>query len=345
MISRQDFGTFSSQSVELFTLKNANGIELSICTYGGIITSIKTPDKHGDFDDIVLGFDTLEPYLNDNPYFGCTAGRFANRIAGGRFSLEGKTYQLAKNNGENHLHGGERGFDKVLWQAREMSDNSLSLKYHSQDGEEGYPGALEATVTYTLTENDDLRIDYAATTDAPTIINLTNHSYFNLSGAADILAHEVLINADRFTPTDKSLIPTGELREVNDTPFDFRSFTPIGERIHASNEQLKFADGYDHNWVLNGPRGELRHAATVREVATGRGLEVLSTQPGVQFYSGNFLTHVVGKGGRVYKRRAGFCLETQHFPNSPNQPEFPSTSLRPGERYEETTLFRFFCQS
>ena len=341
MIERQNFGAFAGQVVELFTLRNKNGIEMATCNYGGIITSIKTPDKKGNFNDIVLGFDTLDEYVNDNPYFGCIAGRFANRIAGGKFSLEGKTYQLAQNDGANHLHGGERGFDKVLWEARASTANSLTLSYTSKDGEEGYPGRLEVEVTYTLTDDNELRIDYAAATDAPTIVNLTNHSYFNLSGADDILAHEVHLNADSFTPIDDGFIPTGELKEVAGTPFDFRAFIPIGARIHDDNEQLKFADGYDHNWVLNGQAGDLRRVATVREVETGRVLEVFTTQPGVQFYSGNFLTHVNGKGGRIYKKRAGFCLETQHFPDSPNQPHFPSAVLRPGNRYEEITVFKF----
>jgi len=341
MIERQNFGSFAGQPVHLFTLKNKNSVEVSICNYGGIVTSIKTPDKKGNFDDIVLGFDTLEEYIEDNPYFGCIAGRFANRIAGGRFSLAGKTYQLTTNGGEHHLHGGERGFDKVLWKARETSDNSLNLTYHSKDGEEIYPGGLEVEVIYTLTDNDELRIDYAATTDAPTIVNLTNHSYFNLSGATDILAHEVLLKADRFTPIDEGFIPTGELKEVDGTPFDFREFMPIGARINNDHEQIKLADGYDHNWVLNGQAGELRHVASVRELETGRGLELFTTQPGVQFYSGNFLTHIKGKDGRIYEKRSGFCLETQHFPDSPNQPNFPSVTLKPGEKYEQTTVFKF----
>jgi aldose 1-epimerase len=337
-IARSVFGqTNEGKEVDLFVMDNGK-LELSVITYGGIITALKTPDKQGKLGDIVLGFEGLEPYLHSNPYFGCITGRFANRIAKGRFQLDGQSYHLAQNNGESHLHGGLRGFDKVIWQA-EVQANSLILRYQSPDGEEGYPGSLEAEVVYTL-ESDSLRIDYTATTDKPTILNLTNHSYFNLAGAGDILNHQLLIDADHFLPTDASQIPTGELRAVAGTALDFRRFTPIGARIGEADEQLQLGKGYDHNWVLNRPSLE-QPSVVVRELTSGRRLELFTTQPGVQFYSGNVLPSLTGKGGQLYQKRSGFCLETQHFPDSPNQPQFPSTVLRPGERYAQTTVFRF----
>jgi len=344
-IEQQAFGhTANGNAVKLYTLLNNNGITAKITNYGGIIVSITTPDRHGVLGDIVLGFDTLDEYVEKNPFFGCLAGRYANRIAQGRFTLDGVAYQLAQNNGANHLHGGVRGFDKVVWQAAPFQDSNgvgVRLSYLSQDGEEGYPGNLTVEVTYTLSEQNALRIDYAAGTDQPTILNLTNHSYFNLAGTGDVLGHEVMLNADRFTPITEALIPTGELRPVQDTPLDFRQPTPIGARIAQADAQLHFGLGYDHNWVLNNPDGVLGLAATVREPVSGRRLDVSTTQPGVQFYTGNFLDGVTGKRGTVYAKRSGFCLETQHFPDSPNQPHFPPTVLRPGERYAQTTTFRF----
>ncbi len=338
----------SGEPVDLFTFRNSRGTEASVTTYGGRLVTLKTADRKGRFEDVVLGFDDLGGYLQKNPYFGALVGRYANRIANARFQLEGKTYELARNNGENALHGGLKGFDKVVWKAVEHPDQgSLALSYFSKDGEEGYPGNLHAEVTYTLTEADELRIDYFATTDKATVINLTNHSYFDLTGqaAGKILGHVVTINADKFTPINSHLIPTGELRPVSGTPFDFRQPKPIGERIGEQNEQLKLAIGYDHNFVLNGIAGKPSLAARVVEPMNGRVLEVLTTQPGLQFYTGNHLDgSVKGKGGVTYGFRYGFCVETQHFPDSPNQPSFPSTELRPGEEYRQTTIFRFAAE-
>lgn len=323
-------------------------------TYGGIILSLATPDRAGSFADIVLGFDALDGYLGDSPYFGAIIGRCGNRIAKGRFALDGVEYQLATNNGPNHLHGGVRGFDKVLWDARtfEREDAAgVAFSYVSANDEEGYPGRVEATVTYTLDDRDQLLADYAATTDAPTIVNLTQHSYFNLGRAGtDVLAHELTVDAAAFTPVDATLIPTGELRSVDGTPFDFRVATPIGARIGAGDEQLERAGGYDHNYVLAGAARDLRadgaesprRAAFVREPSSGRTLEVATTEPGMQLYTGNFLDGTIrGKSGVVYPYRGGFCLETQHFPDSPNHPAFPSVVLRPGERLASRTVFRF----
>ncbi|MCX6044805.1 MAG: galactose mutarotase [Chloroflexi bacterium] len=342
--NRQPFGqTADGSMVDLFTLTNDNGVTANITNYGGILVALTTPDRHGKDGDIVLGFDTLAEYLDHNPFFGALCGRYANRIANGKFRLEGIEYQLAQNNGTNHLHGGLRGFDKVVWQATEQSDAdsaTLKLTYLSPDGEEGYPGNLTVTVTYTLNNQNELRIDYAATTDKATILNLTNHSYFNLAGTGDILNHLVTLNADRFTPVDASLIPLGELRSVEGTPMDFRQPTAIGARIEQADEQLKLGIGYDHNWVINNP-GSLRLAATVNETTTGRQLEVYTTQPGIQFYTGNFLTHGIGKDGVSYDRRSALCLETQHFPDSPNQAQFPTTVLKPSEQFAETTVFKF----
>jgi aldose 1-epimerase len=327
----------------MFTLRNANGVEIKAITYGAIITSIVTPDRAGQRGDIVLGFDSLDAYLKDPPYFGAVVGRYGNRIAKGRFTLDGKTYALAVNNGPNHLHGGLKGFDKVIWKGEPLSGrNGVVFSRQSPDGEEGYPGNLDVRITYELTERDELVIDYHATTDKATPINLTQHSYFNLAGAGDILGHQLMIEADRYTPVDSTLIPTGELAPVQGTPFDFRTPTAIGARIGQSNEQLKNGGGYDHNWVLSrkGPGRQL--AARVVEPRSGRTLEISTTEPGLQFYTGNFLDGTLtGKGGWVYQRRNGLCLETQHFPDSPNQSKFPSTILRPGASYDSQTVFRF----
>lgn len=340
----QIFGTLpTGEEVQLFALKNARGVEITITNYGGIVVSLKVPDRGGKVADVVLGFDSLDGYLTRSRYFGAIVGRYANRIGNGRFALDGVEYTLAKNNGNNHLHGGIKGFDKALWKAA-AEGNRVTLRHVSRDGEEGYPGTLSATVIYTLTDANELRIDYDATTDKATVVNLTNHSYFNLAGEGqgDILGHVVTLEADRFTPVDEGLIPTGELRNVDGTPFDFRKPAAIGARINDADEQLKRGRGYDHNFVLNGAIGTLRPAARVVEPKSGRVLEVLTTQPGVQFYTGNFLDGSIrGKGGRPYNQRYGFCLETQHFPDSPNKPSFPTVVLRPGDRYRTTTVFRF----
>ncbi len=349
-LKKEDFGkTKVGQSVELYTLTNANGVETKITNYGGIVVSLKTPDRQGKLDDVVLGFDNLDEYLKGHPFFGTLTGRYANRIAKGRFTLNGVEYKLATNNGENHLHGGIKGFDKMVWSAREVPAKdgvALELAYLSKDGEEGYPGNLSVKVVYTLTNKNELRIDYSATTDKDTVVNLTNHSYFNLAGHGngDILNHQVTINADRFTPVDSKLIPTAELRSVKGTPFDFTQPAAIGARVEQNDEQLKFGNGYDHNFVINGKAGTLRQAAKVVEPATGRVMEVWTTEPGVQLYIGNFLSDRAGKGGKVYKRRYGFCLETQHFPDSPNKPSFPSAVLKKGGRYQTTTVFKFSAQ-
>lgn len=345
-IQKQFYGaTQSGTPVDLYTLTNDHGVVVKITNYGGIITSIQTPDRNGQFDDIVLGFDTLEEYLGPHPFFGVLVGRYANRIAEGKFTLKGKQYTVARNAGGNHLHGGNKGFDKVVWEAETAGvgdEVSLRLTYFSRDGEENYPGNLSVEVTYTLTNNNELRIDYAATTDQTTILNLTNHTYFNLAGKGDNLGHMMMLNADQFTPVNEQVIPTGELRSVEGTPLDFRTPTPIGTRIEQDDEQLRFGGGYDHNWVVNGQPGELRLAARVTEPSTGRALEVLTTQPGVQFYSGNMMPKsITGRGGQVYPWRGAFCLETQHFPDSPNHPNFPTTALEPGERFHEVTVFKF----
>ncbi len=342
--SMQVFGTLpTGEEVPIYTLRNANGVEARITSYGATLVSLRVPDRDGNLADVIFGFDSLEGYLGDPPYFGAIVGRYGNRIALGKFTLDGQEYTLATNNGANSLHGGNRGFDKVLWNG-EMEGDRLILTYTSPDGEEGYPGTLTATVTYSLTEDNALQIDYEATTDKPTVVNLTNHAYFNLrdAGASPILDHQMMINADAFTPVDEGLIPTGEIRPVDGTPFDFREPTAIGARIDADNEQIRFGGGYDHNFVLNRTSEGLALAARVYNSTTGREMEVLTTEPGVQFYTGNFLDGTItGKGGVTYQRRSGFCLETQHFPDSPNKPEFPTTVLRPGETYRTTTLYRF----
>jgi len=334
--------------IRLYTFRNAAGTETSIANYGGRVIKFKTADRDGRAADIVLGFDDLDGYLGKNPYFGALVGRYANRIGNAEFTLNGETYKLAQNNGPNALHGGLKGFDKVAWKAEQVSSPdgpALRLDYVSADGEEGYPGTLAVNVTYALTEGNELRIDYRATSDKVTVLNLTNHSYFDLAGqgTGKILDHVVTIDADRFTPVNANLIPTGELRSVARTPFDFRTPTRIGERIDQDDEQLRFGVGYDHNFALNGGGGGLRVAARAHDPTSGRTLEVLTTQPGVQFYTGNHLGEslVRGKGGAVYGFRSGFCLETQHFPDSPNRPDFPSTELKPGDEYRQTTIFRF----
>lgn len=350
---KEPFGkTADGTQIYLYTLTNAHGMEARIINYGAILVSLKTPDRQGKMDDVVLGYDTLEGYIKDtNVYFGATIGRYGNRIAKGKFVLDGVEYTLARNNGPNHLHGGPNGFHKQVWNAREISSKdgpALELTYLSKDGEENYPGNLSVKVVYTLTDRDELRIDYSATTDKATILNLTNHSYFNLKGegAGDILQHELQLNADRYTPVDKTLIPTGELKSVQDSPFDFRKMTQIGLRIGNPSEQLQIAGGYDHNFVLNHGNRSLVLAAKAHEPTTGRILEVYTTEPGIQFYSGNFLdSTVIGKGGKHYGKRFGFCLETQHFPDSPNKPQFPSTVLRPNQKYTQTTIYKFSADS
>lgn len=335
------------RDVKLITLRNENGIEVAVINYGAIVQRIVVPDRDGEFADIALGFDTLNGYLGDHPYFGAVVGRYANRIAGGKFSIGETEYTLALNNGPNSLHGGIKGFDKVLWDVLpDSTASSVTMQYVSPDGEEGYPGTLSTTVVYTLTDENELRIDYSATSDKRTPVNLSNHSYFNLAGNGngDVLDHEVMIVADYFTPVDGTLIPLGTLRSVDGTPFDFRRPTAIGERIGHQDVQLEYGMGYDHNWVLNGESQEksLVMAARVYEPRSGRVMEVLTTEPGLQFYTGNFLDgSIVGKGGKSYGHRNGFCMETQHYPDSPNHPDFPSTILAPGDVYQSTTIYRF----
>jgi aldose 1-epimerase len=331
--------------VDLYTLRNGKGCEARICNYGGIVVSLKVPDRNGKPGDVVLGYDNLDGYLKSSPYFGCLVGRYGNRIAKGKFTLNGRTYTLATNNGPNALHGGIKGFDKVVWAAKPLVTAlgpALELQYVSRDGEEGYPGNLSVTAVYTLTEDNALRLDYTATTDRDTVMNLTHHSYFNLRGHGDNLGHVVQINADKFLPVDRTLIPTGELRPVTGTPFDFRKPTPIGARVNADDEQIKFGGGYDHCWVIHQRPGELAQQAVVYEPESGRVMEVWSTEPGLQFYGGNFLDgSITGKGGWVYQYRNGFCLEPQHFPDSPNQPDFPSVVLKPGQVYKNTIIYKF----
>ncbi|HMF61052.1 MAG TPA: aldose epimerase family protein [Vicinamibacterales bacterium] len=348
-VSHAAFGkTKDGKVVDLYTMTNSHGVEVRAMTYGGIITSIRVPDRTGAMADVVLGFDTLDGYLADPPYFGAIVGRYGNRIAKGQFTLDGRTYKLATNNGPNHLHGGVRGFDKMVWTARpvESADGAgVTLTRMSPDGEEGYPGNLNTTVTYTLTDRNELIVRYQATADKATPVNLTQHTYFNLAGGGDILGHELTLNADRYTPVDATLIPTGELAPVQGTPFDFRRRTAIGARIKQDDPQLKNGNGYDHNWVLNRTGTGLQLAARVVEPKTGRTLEVTTTEPGVQFYSGNFLDGTIkGKGGVVYNFRNGLCLETQHFPDSPNHPSFPTTVLKPGDTYSSQTVFTFGVQ-
>lgn len=345
-VTREPFGvTPSGEAVELFTLTNAHGLRVRAMTYGGIIVSLEAPDRRGTPGDVVLGYDSLAGYLRDSPYFGAIVGRYGNRIAKGRFTLDGKEYRLAVNNGPNHLHGGVRGFDKVVWHAEPFDDArgaGVVLTHTSPDGDEGYPGTLNAKVTYTLTDRNELRIEYEATTDQATPVNLTQHSYFNLAGSGDILGHELMIAADSFTPVDSTLIPTGAIAPVAGTPFDFRAPHTIGERIGADNEQLRFGGGYDHNFVLTRSGTGLALAARVHDPVSGRTLEIRTTEPGIQFYSGNFLDgSITGKRGVVYAHRTGLALETQHFPDSPNHPNFPSTILAPGQVYRSSTVWTF----
>jgi|ERR1700677_2111910 aldose 1-epimerase len=341
-IRKQAFGhTSDGTAAELYTLAN-DEVEARITNYGGIIVSLHTPDRNGKLEDVVLGYDSLDKYIAKTPYFGAIIGRYANRIAHGTFQLDGKTYSIPKNNGDTSLHGGIRGFDKVVWSVREIKDG-IELTYVSKDGEEGFPGALNTTVRYTL-EGNALRIEYSAITDKHTVLNLTNHSYFNLAGQGkrDVLEHMMMINASQIIPVDATLIPTGEFKSVEGTPLDFRTPHAIGERIGANDEQLQLGAGYDHNFVLEHPPGRLFEAAEVYEPTTGRILKVLTTQPGVQFYTGNHLDgSITGKEDRVYKSRFAFCLETQHYPDSPNHANFPSTALKPGQRFHSLTVYQF----
>jgi aldose 1-epimerase len=360
-VERARFGTLPApdgRAVDVITLRNARHVVLRAMTWGGIILSLETPDRTGRVADIVLGFDTLDGYLADSPYFGAIIGRYGNRIARGRFTLDGVEYELAQNNGVNHLHGGVRGFDKKLWDARTFeraSEAGVAFTYTSPDGEEGYPGRLDASVTYTLDDDDALTIDYSATSDAPTVVNLTQHSYFNLDRpGSDVLRHELTIDADGYLPVDGSLIPTGAITPVAGTAFDFRRPRAVGARIDDDDRQLHLAGGYDHCYALGLTMGGVggeggaapRRAAFVRDPATGRTLEVTTTEPGIQLYTSNFLNGSIrGKGGVAYPHRGGLCLETQHFPDSPNEPRFPTTVLRPGERYASRTVFRFGVDS
>jgi aldose 1-epimerase len=342
-VKKSAFGTLEDGTVvEIYTLTNAGGMSAKIMTYGATLTELHVPDKSGKMGDVVLGFDNLAQYVKGHPYFGSTVGRVANRIAKGRFTLEGKEYTLAVNNGPNHLHGGLKAFDKVVWKAEPMKSPdgpAVKLTYHSPDGEEGYPGNLDVAVTYTLTEKNALRIDYAATTDRPTPVNLTNHTYFNLAGQGDVLGHQMMLAADRFVAVDETLIPTGELKAVKGTPMDFTTPHAIGERIAQVGGD---PNGYDHCYVLNSGGSSLSLAARVYEPATGRVMEMDTTEPGVQFYTGNFLDgSLTGKGGVVYRKHSAFCLEAGHFPDAVNHPRFPSVILRPGQTYQQRTEYRF----
>jgi len=347
-IHRDPFGRAPEGApAEIFTLFGDGGVTVRISNYGGVVVSVEAPGRDGKKADVVLGFKTLDEYAADKSFQGALIGRYGNRIAKGRFVLDGKTYVLATNNGPNHLHGGPGGFHKKVWGARVVPGphgEALELTLLSPDNDEGYPGSLNAKVVYSLRPDNGLEIDYTATTSKPTVLNLTNHTYFNLAGegSGDILGHEIQIDADQFTPVDATLIPTGELRAVKGTPLDFTKSTAIGARIDDAYEQMAKGGGYDHNFVLRGPAGKLRLAARVTEPKSGRVMEVLTTQPGLQFYSGNFMDgSYSGKAGKPYARRNGLCLETQHFPDSPNQPKFPSVVLRPGGTYHETTVYRF----
>jgi len=345
-VQQKPFGTRDGRPVNLYTLTNANGVEIDAMDYGGIIVSIRVPDRKGQFADVVLGHETLEGYIPNPPYIGAIVGRYANRIANGTFTLDGKPYPLPKNDGPNTLHGGtEKTFNQVVWVGEPLKGKAgVTFTYLSKDGDDGWPGNVKVRVTYTLTNANELVIDYEATTDKATPINLSQHSYFNLAGegTGDILSHEIILNADRFTPVDKNLIPTGELRPVKGTPMDFTTSTKIGSRIDGNYDQLVLGHGYDHNWVINRKGEGLTLAARVYEPASGRVMEVSTTQPGIQFYTGNFLDGtVIGKKGHVYKHRYGLCLETQHFPDSPNHPDFPNTILRPGETFRQKTVFKF----
>jgi aldose 1-epimerase len=353
-IETRPYGEYDGKPISAYTLTNTNGMVVEIINYGGIVTRIIVPDKNGEFGDVALGYDNLDAYVAASPFFGALIGRVGNRIANGQFELNGKVYQLAKNDFPGdigcHLHGGTKGFDKVVWDATPITENdepSLKLTYLSPDGDEGYPGNLDVEVVYTLTNNNELVISYRATTDQATPVNLTNHTYFNLRGEGDgdILDHVLTIDADKYTPVDAGLIPTGELASVSDTPFDFRNPTPIGARIDVQDEQLEFGQGYDHNWVLNRDGEGMQLAAVVHEPTSGRILEVYTEEPGIQFYSGNFLDgSYIGKQHNPYDYRTGLCLETQHFPDSPNQPEFLPIILKPGEVYQTKTIYRFLSE-
>ena len=348
-ITKSDFGqTPDGQPVELYTLRNTQGAEACISTYGGVVQKLLMPDKHGKFADVVLGYDTVDGYAGTNcPYFGALVGRYGNRIGGATFNLEGKTHTLAKNNNGNSLHGGVIGFNKVVWTAKPSvgaHGPQLVLAYVSKDGEEGFPGNLEVTALYTLTEHNELKLEFTARTDQPTVVNLTHHSYFNLAGQGngDILNHVLYINADQTTPVDSGLITTGAFADVTGTPFDFRTPTPIGARINDPDPILQYGPGYDHNWVINKPLGQLGLMARVVEPISGRVLEVLSDEPGLQFYTGNFLDgSITGKEGKVYQRRNAFCMEPQHYPDSPNKPNFPSVELKPGQTFRNTIVYKF----
>jgi aldose 1-epimerase len=347
-ILKETFGNLGGKNVDIYTLKNANGIEIKITNYGGIVTSIRLPDREGRFDDVALGYDNLQDYVDNNPYFGCIVGRYGNRIGNAKFTLGEEEYTLNKNDGENSLHGGLKGFDKVLWDAEPVigeGRQSLKLTYLSKDGEEGFPGNLSVTVTYTLTDDNSFIIDYLATTDQATVVNLTNHTYWNLAGegSGDILNHQLMLNASAFTPVDQGLITTGGFWSVENTPMDFSKPVAVGERIDSDYEQLKFGKGYDHNWVLNSTDiDNPALAATVHEPVSGRVMEIYTIEPGIQFYSGNFLDgSITGKSGKAYGFRSGLCLETQHYPDSPNKPGFPSVVLNPGETYKTTTIHKF----
>ena len=348
-LEQRSFGTTADGSaVTLYVLTNSRGMQAAIINYGGILVSLKVPDRNHNFADVVLGYDNLQGYVGDKTFQGAIIGRYANRIAHGKFTLNGKEYMLERNDGENTLHGGNHGFNKVLWQAKPVpgkDSQSLVLTYLSPDGEGGFPGNLNVKVTYTLTDNNELKIAYEATSDKDTVVNLTNHAYYNLAGQGDgdILGHVLTIYADRFTPVDQVLIPTGHLQGVKGIPFDFTRPTPIGARIDHDDDQLKLGHGYDHNFVLNaGMTSAPVPAASAYEPKSGRMLEIATTEPGIQFYSGNFLDgSITGKSGKVYKHRYGFCLETQHFPDSPNHPDFPSTVLKAGETYRTTTIYTF----
>jgi aldose 1-epimerase len=347
-MQKRTYGTTADgHAVEEYTLTNASGVEVKIITYGGAITSIKAPDRNGSLANVVLGFDNLKDYETKSPFFGCITGRFANRIAAGKFTIDGRAYSLALNNGPNALHGGLIGFDKRVWQGRSSGANGVELSYTSPDGEEGYPGNLRAQVVYTLTDQNELRIEYTATTDQPTVVNLTNHSYFNLGGEGSgvTYGHILKINADHYTPVDANLIPTGELAPVAGTPLDFRLPKRIGPGCRSNHEQIVKGKGYDHNFVLNRTSPDdkaLILAARLYDPRSGRIMETWTTEPAVQFYGGNFLDgSIYGVSGRAYRQSDGLCLETQHFPDSPNQPQFPTTLLRPGQLYQTTTVYKF----
>jgi aldose 1-epimerase len=345
-ITREDWGISDNKKVNLFTLTNKNNMTVKIIDYGGIITEIIIPDKNGKLIDIALGFDKLDNYLKAHPYLGATIGRFGNRIANGRFSIDGKEYKLACNDGDNHLHGGEKGFDKIVWDS-EIQGNTLKLSYFSKDMEEGYPGNMNVEVSFSLTDDNELVIDYIADTDKKTILNLTNHSYFNLNGEGDsndILKHSLKLNCNQYTETDSGSIPTGVISDTLGTPLDFSSLTELGSRINSDFEQMVFAGGYDHNFIINGNTDSLRLAAELQGDISGILMQVLTTEPAIQIYTGNYLDgSVTGKAGKAYTKRSGICLETQHYPDSPNHAAFPTTELEPGKQFKSTTIYKFSC--